>query len=264
MLGQILASSTVYLGGLCGGYSLVLSRKEKISYGNQMSNQTPPAPRQWQPGQATNSPLEPIFTSLDPSTLSQQDRYRILINTIIPRPIALVSTQSKDGITNLAPYSFFNAVSSNPATLVISIAVKPDGQIKDTLRNIQETGEFVVNSANSWLIDPLVYSAGSFPEDVDEMKLVGLTPLASEVVKPPRVKEAAFQYECTVYDQVSVGDGSAGSSTIVIGRIERMHITSSIYNEGKVPSDGLAMVGRLGGISYAEVKESFEIAIPKV
>jgi flavin reductase (DIM6/NTAB) family NADH-FMN oxidoreductase RutF len=241
-----------------------LVEKIFLRYIHQMNNQTPLSPRPWQLGQPTTSPLEPVFTTLAPAKLSQQDIYRILINTIIPRPIAFVSTQSKNGKNNLAPYSFFNAVSSNPATLMISIAVKPDGTIKDTLRNIEETGEFVVNSANHWLIDPLVYSAGSFPEDIDEMTLTGLTPLASEVVKAPRVKESAFHYECTLYNKLQIGDGSPGSCTMVVGKIERMHIAESIYNQGKVNPGDLAPIGRLGGISYTTIGDVFEIAIPKV
>ena len=217
----------------------------------------------WQPGTKTSTPIDPIFRSIDPTTITTQEAYRILINTIIPRPIALVSTQSSSGTNNLAPYSFFNAVSSNPATLMISVAVKPDGTLKDTLRNIKETGEFVVNSANRWLIDPLVYSAGNFPSDVDEMALVGLTPIASETVKPPRVKEAAFQYECLLYDTMQIGDGSPGSSTLIVGRIQRMHIAESIYNEGRIKPEDLAPVGRLGGISYTELGATFQREIPK-
>ena len=218
----------------------------------------------WQPGSKISPPIAMEFHTINPANLTSQDIYRILINTIIPRPNAFVSTQSKNGKNNLAPFSFFNGVSSNPAALMISIGVKSDGTLKDTLRNIEETGEFVVNSANHWLIDPLVYSAGNFPEDIDEMTLTGLTPLASEIVKAPRVQESAFQYECTVYNKMQIGDGSPGSCTMVVGKIERMHIAESIYNQGRINPKDLQPIGRLGGISYTTIGDIFEIAIPKV
>jgi flavin reductase (DIM6/NTAB) family NADH-FMN oxidoreductase RutF len=218
----------------------------------------------WQPNDKISSPLGDTFQTLNPSNISTQEVYRILIDTIIPRPIALVSTQSKQGKNNLAPFSFFNALSSNPATLMISIGVKPDGSSKDTLDNIIETGEFVVNSANRWLIEPLVYSAGNFAKEVDEMQLVGLTPIASEVVKAPRVKESSTQFECTLYKEVKIGDGSAGSSTMIIGKIERIHLSTALVKNDRIDPKKIETIARLGGVSYAKLGVCFEIKIPKV
>jgi flavin reductase (DIM6/NTAB) family NADH-FMN oxidoreductase RutF len=204
------------------------------------------------------------MVSLDASALSPQEIYRLLISTIIPRPIALISTCSSDGSQNLAPFSFFNGVSSNPATVMVSIAVRPDGGIKDTLRNILETREFVVNSANQWLIEPLVHTAGAFDYGVDEMKEAGLTGIASDVVRPLRVRESAAQFECTLYDSMKIGDGSAGSSTIVIGEIKKFHLAESVYQNGRVDQKTFQAVGRLGGISYTNLEREFEIPIPQI
>ena len=207
------------------------------------------------------------FTSmvtLDPATLGHGDMYRLMIGTIVPRPIAFVSTSNPSGEVNLAPFSFFNGVSSNPPCLMFSVARRPDGSKKDTLRNIEATGEFVVNSANAWLVEPLVHTAGEFPHGTDEMALVGLTATPSITVKPPRVKEAAVQFECALEKLVELGDGSAGSATIVVGRIKLLHVAANAYHGGAIETAKLEPVARLGGIDYALIGETFKLAVPKV
>lgn len=219
---------------------------------------------EWQPKKPVTSPQSEKTISLSSSDLAPQDLYRIMISTIIPRPIAFISTRSPSGKNNLAPFSFYNGVSSNPPTIMVSIAVRPDGAIKDTLRNIFDTEEFVINSANEWLIEPLVHTAGYFDYGVDEMAEVGLTGIPSEIVKPLRVKESAAQFECTLYDHLKVGDGSPGSSTIVIGEIKKIHLAESVYEKGRVNRDKFEPVGRLGGISYTNLERDFDIAIPEI
>jgi flavin reductase (DIM6/NTAB) family NADH-FMN oxidoreductase RutF len=218
---------------------------------------------QWRPGDTVEAPFTSMVT-LDPAALGHGDIYRLMIATIAPRPIAFVTTMSARGEVNLAPFSFFNGVSSNPPCLMFSVARRPDGSKKDTLRNIEATGEFVVNSANAWLIEPLVHTAGEFPHGTDEMALVGLTAAPSTTVKPPRVKEAAVQFECSLEKTVEIGDGSAGSATIVVGRICLFHVAATAYQGGIIDTKRLEPVARLGGLEYALVGETFKLAVPKV
>lgn len=215
----------------------------------------------WKPGDKINSPVHDMV-ELDSSKLHPSDLYKLLIGSIVPRPIAFISTISKTGIGNLAPFSFFNGVSSNPPAVMFSIAAKPDGSKKDTLINIEETGEFVVNSSSTWLTEPLVYSAASFPYGVDEMEKVGLTPVASKLIKPMRVKEAAVHFECKLYKSLQVGDGSPGSATIVVGEVLYFHVHAKAYKDGKILFDQLKPLARLGGHGYAEVSHSFDLAVP--
>lgn len=217
----------------------------------------------WKPGTPITSPVGEMIT-VDLATLPQREAYKLIIGSIVPRPIAFVSTINKKGIGNLAPFSFFNGVSSNPPCLSIAVAAKPEGGKKDTLVNIEETGEFVVNSANQWLIEPLVHCAATFPYGVNEMTEVGLTPLASETVSPMRVKESAIQYECRVYDMLTIGDGSAGSSTLIVGQIVRAHLSPLVYKNGRIDVTSLQPIARLGGQSYTNVPGSFDLAVPEL
>ncbi|MCB0351865.1 MAG: flavin reductase family protein [Bdellovibrionales bacterium] len=217
----------------------------------------------WKPGDTVESPVGEMV-EIDPASVSATDMYKLIIGSIVPRPIAFVSTQSPDGQDNLAPYSFFNGVSSNPPCLMISVGTpRPDFQ-KDTLRNIEATNEFVVNSANEWLIEPLVHSAGEFPYGVSEMSEVGLTPLDSVKVGPKRVKESAVQMECRLLKTVQIGDGSPGSSTVVFGEIVFVHVDKNCYKDGKIIFDNYRNIGRLGGFGYGKISETFEIPVPKI
>lgn len=217
----------------------------------------------WKPGDKLDPPKGAMI-QIEPESSSVQKIYKLLIGGVVPRPIAFLSTISNSGVGNLAPFSFFNAVSSNPPCIVISISSKSSGGKKDSLINIEQNGQFVVNSANKWLIEPLVHSAAEYPYGVDEMEKIGLTPQSSIRVKPSRVKESAFQMECEVYKTVEIGDGSPGSSTLVIGRVLLFHILESAYKDERVLIDELMPVGRLGGINYGLVGEQFSIPIPKV
>lgn len=219
--------------------------------------------RSWKPGNKIVAP-NGAFVASDPNKASRADNYKLLINAIIPRPIAFVSTINKAGQVNLAPFSFFNAVASEPPTLMIAISRKRDGDKKDTLRNIEETGEFVVNLASDWLIDALVHCAAEYPYGVDEMQKVGLTPAPSLHVKPPRVKEAAVQFECSIIQTLTIGDAPATSTAVVFGKIVQYHVLDAVMLDGKISPQLLQPIGRLGGISYTKLGEVFDIAIPKV
>jgi len=201
---------------------------------------------------------------IDPAHTDSADIYRILIGSVVPRPVAFVSTVSADGVGNLAPFSFFNAVSSNPPCLILGISRKGDGSgdKKDTLRNIEATGEFVVNTSSEWLVEPMVHCGAAYPYGVDEMQKVGLTPIPSTHVRPPRIKESAVQFECKLHSAIDLGGGTPGSTTLVVGRIVMLHIFDEAYNDGRVDSAMLKPVGRLGGIGYALLQDPFNIPVP--
>lgn len=202
------------------------------------------------------------MVSLDFSEVSQRDRYKLLIGAVVPRPIALVSTVSREGVGNLAPFSFFNAISSDPPCLMISITRKSGGDKKDTLKNIEATGEFVVNTVSEWLIEPVNQCSAEYPYGVSEMEKVGLTPEASLLVCPPRVKESPVQMECKLHKTLEVGDGNPGSAVIVVGEIVAMHVWDAAYSNGRILLEKIAPVARLAGTSYAKVAEPFSIPRP--
>ena len=217
----------------------------------------------WQSGDPIPSPVSEMV-SIDTSTLSVKDTYRLLIGGILPRPIAVVSTINKDGIVNVAPFSFFNGVTSKPATLAVSIARKGDGSKKDSLINIEETGDFVVNTASEWLAGPIAHCGSEYPYGVSELEKVGLHTVASEKIRSPRVKEAAIQFECRVYKNIEIGDGEAGSSTLVIGEILMIHVAKEAYKDGKLDAEFLKPLSRLGGIDYSTLGETAAIAVPRI
>ncbi len=177
--------------------------------------------------------------------------YRLMISAVVPRPIAWVSTVDKQGRTNLAPFSYFNAVASRPPSLMFSVAVNADGTEKDTLHNIKETGQFVVNGACLPLLDELNETAAPFSRGVSEFKEVGLTEEPSLLVKPPRVKEAILALECELMQLLVIGDGGVGSATMVIGRILCLHAREDAINaQGALTPEALEPVARLGGQDY--------------
>jgi flavin reductase (DIM6/NTAB) family NADH-FMN oxidoreductase RutF len=184
----------------------------------------------------------------------------------VPRPIALVSTISPEGKGNLAPFSFFNGVASDPPTLVISVSAKRDGTRKDTLRNIEANRQFVVNMASEWMVEPMHETSAEYPYGVDEMSKVGLTPLASIRVAPPRVLESPVQLECELHSMVEIGEGTQGSSTLVIGRILVIHVADTAYDPAtrRVRVEDLRPISRLGGAQYARTSGFFEIPRPKL
>lgn len=198
------------------------------------------------------------MTSLDPKDLEQHERYKFLIGGIIPRPIAFVSTRNLSGQNNLAPFSFFNGVGSNPPALVFSVARKSDGSKKDTLINIEQTGEWVVNSSHDWIAEAVHQTSADYPYGVDEMAKVGLTSLPSKKVQSLRVRESALQMECQLLELVEVGRGDKGSATLVIGEIVMFHVASDFYHHGRIDPQKMQPIARLGGLSYSRLGEIFD------
>lgn len=192
-------------------------------------------------------------------------RYKLMIGAIVPRPIAFVSSISSAGVGNLAPFSFFNGVSSEPPCLVFSVTRKPGGDKKDTLRNIEQTRGFVVNTVSEWMVEPMNQTAADYPYGIDEMTKVGLTPLASERVRAPRVAEAAIQMECELEQTVEIGGTGPGSSTLVVGRIVMTHVREDILLPGdRIDIQALKPVARLAGASYALIGKVFDLERPQI
>ncbi|MDP6396783.1 MAG: flavin reductase family protein [Candidatus Marinimicrobia bacterium] len=197
---------------------------------------------------------------IDPKEHRFQDIYKLMIGSIVPRPIAFVSTISKDGTRNLAPFSFFNGICSNPPTIMFAPARRSySGETKDTLNNIRNTEEFVVNIVSEGFAEQMVACSTDFDPEVDEFDVSGLTPVPSKIVAPPRVEESRVNFECRLNQIVDIGDGSAGSGFVVIGTVVLFHVDDSIYENGRINLEKFKPIGRLAGSSYSRITDTFEI-----
>ena len=197
---------------------------------------------------------------LDPNEIPFQETHKLMIGSIIPRPIAFVSTRSKDGKNNVAPFSYFNGVCSKPPTIMFAPARRGwDGEEKDTLINIRDTEEFVVNIVSEAFAEKMVMCSTDFGSDVDEFEISGLTPTNSQKIKPPRVEEAKISFECKLNQIVEIGDGTAGSGFVVIGTIVLFHIDDGIYDNGRILTDKLEPLGRLAGNWYTRSTDTLKI-----
>jgi flavin reductase (DIM6/NTAB) family NADH-FMN oxidoreductase RutF len=201
---------------------------------------------------------------VDPGTARQVDIYKLMIGAIVPRPIAFVSTMSAEGALNLAPFSFFNAIGSAPPLICFTAGVRARSDpSKDTLRNIVRTGEFVVNLVSEEIAEKMNITSGDYPPEVDEFALAQLTPIPSDLVKPPRVKESRFQMECKRYLMVEVG-ALPGGGTLVLGEVLRFHIADDVIDDNlRINPDKLRAIGRMGGMSYTRTRDRFDMVRPK-
>lgn len=198
---------------------------------------------------------------VDPAATEPRNIYRLMIGAIVPRPIAFVSTIGADGVLNLAPFSYFTAIGSNPPAVCFSPSIRRDGSKKDTLRNIEATGEFVVNIVSEDFAVQMNLCSGDYPPDVDEFAVSGLTPLASDLVKPPRVKESPIHLECRLLEIVHVSLKPLGGS-LVIGEVLRFHVDDAIVTGYTIDPGKLRAIGRMGGETYARTADRFDIARP--
>ncbi len=202
---------------------------------------------------------------LDPNELEPADRYKLLIGCIVPRPIAFVSTISPGGRVNLAPFSFFNGVGSNPMMILFCPANKPDGTEKDTLRNCKPrdeggVGQFVVNAASDAYRQRVAAAAEALPYGESEFELVGLTPASSRVVEPPRVAESVFAFECETVQVVRTNPRMPGGGNVVIGRVVHVHVRDDAVNERMhIDPAVLDNIGRMGGLGYCRTRDRFEM-----
>lgn len=195
--------------------------------------------------------------SLDPGDLDPRDVYKLMISAIVPRPIALVSTVSEAGITNVSPFSFFNGVAARPPIVAISISRGKDGEEKDTMRNIRSGRDFVVNVVDRGLAEKAVASSAPFDAMTSEFHVVGLTPMPSDKVKSPRVAESPVHFECIAVDLVENPGGS--DVTLVLGRVLRFHVARRLWGEQRIQPQDLDPVGRLGSDLYAMLGEPFAL-----
>jgi flavin reductase (DIM6/NTAB) family NADH-FMN oxidoreductase RutF len=196
---------------------------------------------------------------VDPEIVKPNDVYAMMVQAITPRPIAWVSTISQQGVSNLAPFSYFNGICSKPAALMFSAVNKPDGSLKDTVRNILGNRQFVVNVVPFGLADPMSLSAQDLEYEESEFGISGMTEAASRKVKPPCVEESPIQMECELLETVSVGQGPF-AATVVIGKIVLMQIDDSIVDDaGNIDPGQLDSIGRLGGDNYCRTTDRFTL-----
>jgi len=182
----------------------------------------------------------------DPDEMSIRDIYQLLVHLVVPRPIAWVSSVSDAGVTNLAPFSFFNAVGANPPTLMFCPVNRRDGSFKDSLRNVIENGEFVVNVVSHDLGPAMKETAAEFDTEISEFEAVGIESVAASIVKPPRVADSLAQFECKVNRVIHLAEGPAGAN-IVIGDIVKVHVSDNVISEpGKIDAEKLDAIGRMG------------------
>ena len=202
---------------------------------------------------------------IDPANTPASDVYRAMIRSVVPRPIAWVSSVSADGTHNLAPFSFFMAISADPPTLAFAPGRRSrDGGKKDTLRNIEETGEFVVNVVGEDLAEEMNETATDYPDEVSEFVEAGLTPVPGDVVRAPRVAESPVNFECRKYDIIPVGPDGTGGAALVIGEVVRIHIDERVLREGKIDPELLRPIGRLGGMEYTRTRDRFVMVRKKL
>jgi len=207
---------------------------------------------------------------VSPSELPYSEFYNILISSVVPRPIAWVSTVGAAGQPNLAPFSFFNAVCADPPLLAFAPGLRrpkqanaDHGDPKDTLRNIRETKEFVVNVVTYELAEPMNLTSGEYDASVNEFELAKLTPHPSKIVRPPRVAESPVSFECKLHQILDFSQAPT-SGSLVIGKIVSIHIDDAHLKEGKLDRNSLDLIGRMGGMQYTRTTERFEMVRPKV
>lgn len=212
----------------------------------------------WVPGDLVSN-AQFHMKSFKTEDLSVKSKYQLLTSMITPRPIAFISTQSEDGRDNLSPFSFFNGTGTNPLSVMVSLVPKRDGDLKDTLKNIFATKEFVINGVNEDLLAPMHHSSAGYDFDEDEFEKVGLKKADSLSVKPKRVVGSPWQMECKLYNSMTVGDGSIGSGTIVVGEVLQIHLAQELCKDDLLDFKLTKPVARIGGSEYALAGETLEM-----
>ena len=199
----------------------------------------------------------------DPGGSSAADIYKLMIGMVVPRPIAFVSSLDEQGVRNLAPFSYFMACTADPPVVCfVSSFRKGETPTKDTLRNVLATKEFVVNIVSEEFADKMNLTSAEVPPEIDEFELSGLTPVASELVKPPRVGESRAQMECRLRQILQIGE-HPGGGTIVFGDVLRFHVDAEVLDGYKIDPDKLKAIGRMGGPTYVRTRDRFDMIRPK-
>ncbi|MEH1850891.1 flavin reductase family protein [Nostoc sp.] len=198
---------------------------------------------------------------IDPSQNDPRNTYQLLVGSVVPRPIAWVSTIASDGTPNVAPFSFFMGVTANPPTLAISTGLRR-GVKKDTLLNVEQSGELVVNIVVEELGEQMNATSGDFPPDVDEFQVAGLTPAPSKLVRPPRVAESPINIECVLKQVVYVGN-EGSQSGLIIAEAVLWHIRDDLLTpQNTIDAAKLHAIGRLSGNWYTRTQDLYEITRP--
>jgi len=199
---------------------------------------------------------------IDPQAVSASLAYQLLTTTVIPRPIGFISSLSPEGVANLAPFSFFNAVCGEPP--MIMFAASNRQPLKDTLRNVHAMREFVVNIVSEEIVEQMNLTAADYAPHVSEFDVCGLTPVPSNLVRPPRVLESPVNLECRVHNIIEVSSKPMGGS-VVIGEVIRFHVQDSIIDKDMfIDPEKLKPVARLGGPSYSRIRDRFDMLRPAV
>jgi flavin reductase (DIM6/NTAB) family NADH-FMN oxidoreductase RutF len=200
-----------------------------------------------------------MFIDLGDTEKSWQDIYQLIVTFVNPRPIALVSSLSPSGIRNLAPFSFYNMVSANPPVMMVCPSRKRDCGKKDTLANIEATGEFVVATVTRSIVDAMNDSSAPYAPDVDEFEMCDLTPAPARIVKPPLVAESPVNCECVLDRIIEFGD-EPGAGAVIFGRLVAIHAKDEfIADDGALDPEKLQTVGRLGRNSYTATTDRFDL-----
>jgi flavin reductase (DIM6/NTAB) family NADH-FMN oxidoreductase RutF len=194
--------------------------------------------------------------SITPGQIATKDLHQFIVGAVAPRPIAFVSTIDENGVANIAPYSFFNAFSSNPPVLVFSSNRRVDNnETKDTLHNVELNQEVVVNVVNYNMVRQMAIASIAYPSDVSEFDKSGLTPIESEEVKPYRIQESPVQFECKVKEIITLGD-HGGAGHLIICHVVKMHLNEDILDGERIDPHKIDLVGRLGRAHYVRASGS--------
>ena len=207
------------------------------------------------------------MTTLVPAEQKPQDIYKLLVGSVVPRPIAFVSSMDADGVRNLAPFSFFTVASANPTIVCFCPMMRGTGShglqpTKDTLRNIIATREFVVNIVSEEFAVQMNACSAELSPEVDEFVVSGLTPVASDVVRPPRVGESHVQMECRLQQVIHVSTEPLGGS-LVLGEVVRFHVSASLLDNFRIDPEKLQAIGRMAGSTYTRTRDRFDMERPK-
>ncbi len=201
--------------------------------------------------------------TIDPNTISQPDLHGILLTAVAPRPICFASTIDGEGNVNLSPFSYFNVFSSNPPVLIFSPARSGrDNSLKHSHQNVKEVPEVVINIVNHPIVEQMSLSSTAYEKGVNEFIKAGLTPVPSETVKPPRVGEAPVSFECGVTEIIELAD-TPGAGNLILAKVQRIHINDTYLTEGKLDTQKLDLVGRMGGNWYIRANNEALFEIPK-
>lgn len=200
---------------------------------------------------------------LDFSALAPADAYRWLASTVTPRPIAWVSTLSAEGRSNLAPFSFFQVISDEPPTLMVNTSIRDDGSVKDTLRNVRETGQLVIHLVSAAHAEAMNATAAWLPHGVSEIEQVGIATLPSARVAPPRVAGAAVAFECELAE-IQPYPAADPNCYLIFARVLLAHIDDAVLQDARhVDPAKLDLIGRLGGSQYCRTRDLFSMIRPK-